>query len=63
MLKLKKNKGTYLLKHSKVMNFFVVNDESFILKALLLYTCVTWIFAICLIRFQQHHLSLDAFPN
>ena len=40
--------------------FGVVNDESFVFKILLFLTCETMIFAIYLIKFQHHHLDLDA---
>jgi hypothetical protein len=63
MLKLKKN-GTYLLKHFKVMNFLLLsNDESFVIKALLLLTFATKMFAICLPRFQHNHVGFDSFLN
>jgi hypothetical protein len=43
--------------------FVVVKNESFILKDLLLLTCVIRMFAICLSKFQQHYLSLDTLLN
>jgi hypothetical protein len=45
------------------MKFIVVKDESFVLKALLLLTYAAKMFAICLPRYQQHHLSLNALLN
>jgi hypothetical protein len=62
MFKLKKN--TYLLKHFKVnKSFVVVNNDSFILKMLLLIICATRTLTIRLSRFQQHHLGLDELLN
>ena len=45
------------------LNFIVINDEPFVLKALLLLTCVTRIYTIFLPRFQQYHIGLDAYLN
>jgi hypothetical protein len=45
------------------MKFIIVKDKSFVLKALLLLISAAKMFAICHPRFQQHHLSLNAFLN
>jgi hypothetical protein len=44
----------------ETLDFVVVKNESFVPEALLLLTCITKMFAICLPRFQQYHFSLCA---
>jgi hypothetical protein len=63
MLKLKQE--GYLLVKVLYNNesFVVVNNELFVLEDLLLLTCTTRMFGICLLQFQYHHLGLDALLN